>query len=213
MKSVEETISSELGFFLHGGLHLIGSMKLALRPVEITPQGWEARADGAMQVVLLFRGEWDEKEQVGRIREVIVERVPPMPSEERSRWKIEGWTRDSVVGRQIATRVEHVLPNGRLEYRQAFVRATPEPESRIDELVVVPEYNGSDPIRGTLTVRALSDYRSDSSNHHWVTQSGLARVTPATDRRNDRRGYLQISGWVTIAALSVFLVILHRIKH
>jgi hypothetical protein len=202
--SEEQTLVDSLRFLLHGGLHLIASMQLKPRPLQPIPDGWEVRADGAMESVLLFRGTWDG--EIGRVRQLVLERAPSAVSEQGKRWVFDGWESNQLLGKPIAQQIDEFSPRSELLVRTRLLGTHAERKTRLDELSRTPSFDGSDPIRGALTVRAVSDYREASPLHSLVTADGLQSVLPPGEVRVVWSSRLRWLGWAILALLGVMFI-------
>lgn len=201
LDSEEQSLVSSIKFLLHGGLHLIASMRLKPRPLQDIPGGWEVRADGAMESVLLFRGSWDG--EIGRVQQLVLERAPAALSEQGKRWKFDGWESNHLLGKPVARQVDELSQRGDLLVRTRLLGTHAEPTTRLDELSRTPDFDGADPIRGVLTVRAVSDYRESSPLHSLVTADGLQAVVPPGEARTTWSSRLRWLGWSILALLGV----------
>lgn len=166
---------SNLDYLLTGGLQLGIRLRLSFSILSGPDSSgkFTVRAADDRGVTVDYHGRWLDDEDRGLIDRVVVENVPEAPEEAGQSWTIEDWHFDGALAAWTATSVEHRGSDDRPLWRLEFVGAELEPLEELDRLLVVPAWDGADPIRGQLTVRAVADYRGDALKSAFVRDGNL----------------------------------------
>lgn len=204
----ESVLRWQLGFLFYGGFSLSGSIGLKPADVIIENSSWRLTAHGPNSSIVQFSGIWDPRASRGFVSEVRLLKIPGS-DEEGKWWSCKGWRFDDKLNQWMAQSAEEFDRAGRplSAILVRGVEARSEPEIRA--LLEAPAYDGADPVRGPLTVRAVQNYRTDREVQHAVTPSGLQEVL-AVDRMSQQRSdqWLRVLGWSLLAACVCLFLIL-----
>lgn len=196
-----------IGFLRTGGFHLASSLGLTRdEAVSMESQGvFRFRATQQGGAVVEFAGRWSEEVGRGFIDEFRLVKIPGAAGEERMSWVMRDWKFDLTLGDWIAARVEEFAADGRPIARWELVDANLEPPERLEELLEIPRWDGADPLRDPLTVRAVADHRDSGSKMSHVEQGRLEPVSPASRTVGGIFG--SVAWWWAIPPLVVLVVV------
>lgn len=154
-----------------------------------------------------FNGTWNESTSTGTVKEkkLLSDGKPPVLEIKTT---LEGWKFDSVLGRDVASRV--VIENRDPDFGAKtleWIGAEEIDAKKFNAIVAVPKLNTPDPLRGSLNLKSIYDVRPSKSQVQRVLPDGTAeKVRDLPGKAENSDGMLRTLGWVVLASSIVILV-------
>jgi hypothetical protein len=191
---------TDLGYFRFGGAHLRSGAGMSPVSAERRADGWHVLARDPAGLEIDFALTWDEPLDRGFINAGRYVRTP-VPEAIGTTFVVTGWYEDAAAGCWLARQVEQRYPDGRP--RQAWVlesvrTCTPED---LRALTTVPEIDGTDPVRGRRTFRAVYDFRPSARIRTVQAPDGDWRVQPLPGSAV-APSWLRPAGWGALGVLA-----------
>lgn len=115
-----------------------------------------------------FEGRWDAAAGRGFVEQRTLTETPAKDAI-GTRIVYSDWRRNETLNRWVCLRIDTYKPSGRLHESLVFRDAIPFTQDEFDTITRPPDPIGSDPLRGTLTVRKYNDFRASPAKWHEIT--------------------------------------------
>lgn len=187
---------------LAGSLGRGKDMQVEVKNVRLNGDAWSALLDQKGYAVQ-FKGTWDAKNKRGFVSECEVTKSEE-PDSVGSKFAFEAWKETLIPGLWVSSKVTEFGPNGRVISIAEIPEVRALESGDFDRVSQLPDASGSDPLRGTVTVSTVKDYRPGIGTETYPKQVGsVPKILENTPRENGR---LQTMGWVFLGVLVVGLV-------
>jgi hypothetical protein len=196
---------SDLFMMLDGGLRnsaLVGTDLTSTAPFG---DRWRCEvANDAGSLRREFHLRWDAAAQRLLVDRMIATSGP----DAGHRWELREWTAHAEAGIWLAQRAEKYAPDGQLEYALVVERVEREPPGRFEEVVRAPDFDVPDALRGAVSLKSITDYRTEPPQEVIRTSRGIERSSLALVAQISERGertYRRL-GW-GLAGLTVVVCV------
>lgn len=212
--SVTRVHMRELRYFFTGGLYAPAGADRS-GALRLSGDRWSCRfestdASGVRRVVEAS-GAWHADAGHGTVDRADMRAVTG-DKVERQLIHAKDWRIEPALGEVVAHEVLVSSPDGRPLRRYLLAGVEPVTAADMARLTAIPALGGSDPIRGELAARGLSDMRRDGGVYHRRMPDGQVQTMPTVDqsiKQYDR--WLSALG-IGLLVLVLALVVLWRVR-
>ena len=186
------------------GLAVREDVRLTREPVTVGDEQWICRIQHSTGEVTRLSGTWDARQGRGFVLHSLVEQSK-YPEYVGSTIEFSEWRHVEAIDRWAALRAEQRFADGSLTIAHEFVRAVRETPEVFEACIATPEFDGSDPIRGPLTVSAILDHSKADYVQRMKSETGFINIPIGSAPRKPGISMRQI-GWLAAGAVLTALV-------
>lgn len=204
--SNEETIRAHLGRMLYGGVGYGRTSTHMREPLDLSGTRWLVKVSSGDGYACEYRGRWDADAGRGFIEEWEVTACDGYPRV-GARRTYSDWKLDPVMNRWVCGEVVYYNTDGRIE-ALVFERAEPFDPADFKKIAAIPSVRKPDPVRGELALKSIYDHRSAKRSESIKSKEGFETRSMAPTSASQRRVWTRQLGWLVLAGLVVFFVVL-----
>jgi len=204
-----QLIRTYLAKHVFRGIDEIASADVSIESVTIDEGSWRAGVHVQdFDSTILFEGRWDSGREAGIIDRMTLVSVPAAPELEGASHVFSGSVEtpgDSGGWPEIARSVQTLFPDGRVDEVWILESLAPVSESRLTELLRLPEHGQHDAVRGTLQFADRTDWRSGDVRLTEYTRSGKATTGALSWQQNRTAKVMAIAVACCVVVLIVVI--------
>ncbi len=201
----ERVIVPIYGRLVHGGLNAAVGLNV-LMDARVQPDGlWLVvlnllKPDGTLsEFEMSFVVEWLTEQKRGFVRESMIS-GHASPQVVGERYVYGDWRFEPHLNLWVSNKVERYLSNGRLARVTVYEGAAPLPQGGLEALTAIPRFDGTDPIRGSLTFTNIYDQRSNVRTT--MTPDGLTKQPILPAAATSSGSTMRALGWIMLGVLA-----------
>ncbi len=201
---------SHLSWFMSAGMSAGYTNHLAAPVVRLKGKEWTAETrDDTRGLLFRAKGVWYDESKSGSATEVYVRQQRGQQDDWEARFVSTGRRHISEIDFWVPDRVEAWQGTPlKLDRVYRFTGFEFIETAEVDALVRMPDFAGSDPIRGKITITSILDLRQGSRGYQKLTEAGTEFIPIEQTEAAKHYRRLRWYGWISAGVVGAALVVL-----
>jgi hypothetical protein len=196
------SLRRQIGWFCYGGLDYLSRLQEWKVHGTAEPHAWIIHGVHRGGAEYEYHVRWREDLSRFVVESRVLAASPSRPESVGERILFQDWTFDKVLGEPVSRVVTRVSAADKPTHEYHLEAFEPLGQSDLDRLLQVPDVAREDPVRGSLTVTSVYDYRPDKKQVTRISAEGSMQQRLVVPEQHTETWW-RTAGWILLSLLII----------